>query len=670
MLSSAASTSRIYIPSYSHVTSQLKPFLSTQIRTFAAVKSKPKQKAPNPFKRKQIGDVLNSDEAALDEKLGRLYGVDRKKAAQKSQVLMDYAFVLRPYMRDYFSSIESVLHSTPNFLEENDIVASFLGFRHKYDYTKPFCITKVVEENLKANRPAYALHACRIGRESSTAGMNILLGYLCNRGKFEDIFKVHTNLNKWGVRSDTETYSILRRAGISLDSKMYKPDIGSLLTIYEDFMSKTTSPKSKIIFTNSILISLAKYSFPRNAYDFYRNIPSYGAFSRDSITYSTMLNLIYHLDNPAKFPELVRLRDIIWNEALSRVNSGEIKMTEKILNSYCNCLSLLESPEAYSRIVSLYEHYYDMEFLTLVKKEKYTFTEVQLDIVLRSALYTKSYSEALKYYENLDNMKSVKLDRSCVQNFLRNFSLVKNFNISILDKFLQKILHQESNGTAIPMDSLTMNLACRIYADSETPFDISKVEEIKDSFLTKFEIPVDDLVLSGYLSCYATAIKNSSFSPSEALKAASFVNENLDAISYVLPAQKNPLRISRALHNMINLGKYIVKNESQLNLSNPEQLDWLRSSVERCQNLQQELKKNFANHPTFDRIKNNSQIEFSIFHEKQKEILARFRRLIEYHEVHIAKASMKVVKSKLKSHAARRLERPPVPIKAHENLEI
>lgn len=645
---------------------------ATATATASPAKGRRSKKAKEePIKKSLKNVVFGKVDVTKEQKIALVHSIERKYASQKAQTLMDFAFVLRPYMREYFSSIDSVLHSTPNFLEEKDIVAAFLGYRKKHDYNRPYNVTKVVEENLKANRPAYALHACRLGKENATVGMNLLLSYLSHREKFTTIFKVYNNLKKWGVTPNERTYAILSHSGSAFDSKMYKNDTKKLLKVYDDVMEKTKSTKSKIIYTNSTLVSLAKTSFPRNAYDFYMDIPARGAFSRDTITYSTMLNLIYRLKKPSDFPEILALRDTIWNEALSRVNDGELKMSDKLVNSYCNCLSLLESPEAYQRIISLFDHYFNINESTPGQQTKYPFTEVQLDTILKSALHTGNSTTVLKYYHMLDDIDTIKIDRSCFHNFLRNFALIEDFNISIAGELLSKVMKQNKSPEDSFVNSLSIHLLWRIFVNSEAPIDVKKIDEMKDTLIPLLDIPVDDLIISGYLACYIKALgRNNTASPQQALEAAKFVSENLGAISNVSITQKNPLRINKCLTNMSILCRRVLNQEENFDLLRSGQLDWLKSTLEKCKSLNKELEKNFADNKSFKRKSNITEAEFKLFHQKQKEILARFRKLIEYHEVHIAKPQMKGIKTTLKAHTARRLEDPPVPIKDFEKLEI
>lgn len=597
MASLSRNTHTVLLSRSSCLVKHLEPSFSIQLRAFTTLESA-KLKKKKPIK-KTLKKVVFGDEDALSEQQAGHPGVyERKKTAQELQNVRDFTFILRPYLRKYFSSIDSVLRSTPTLIENKDVVAVFLGYRKKFDYNRSYCVTKVVEENLEANRPAYALHACRLGRENATVGMNILLTYLCKTEKFSTVFKVYNNLKKWGVPANERTYAILTHSGASFDSKMDKADVKTLLKIYQDFIEKENSPKSKLIYTNSTLNSLSKTSFPLEAYEFYKEIPTKGSFSRDTITYSTMLNLIYRLRNPAKYPDLVALRDTIWNEALSRVKSGEIKMTDKLVNSYCNSLTLSENPKTFEKIETVFKRYFEMDFSADTKTNKYEFTEVQLDTILKSALRTGNQKEVLKYYKDLDGMKSVKIDRSCLHNFLRNFAVIEDFDISIVEDLFSKVLNKTPKKEILPFNSLSIHLTWRLFTIAKSSIDISKIEEMKNSWVLDLDIPIDDLVLGGYLACYVKAIQDKAIpSLDQALEAINFTTTYLYTLTDTSATQKNPLRIARALNNMITLCRYVLKDKPALDLLNPGAYESIEKTMKECKKLEKYLEKRFPKDP-------------------------------------------------------------------------
>lgn len=647
-----------------------------QSRSFSqcAVLAKDPRNTANRRLKATLKNVVEGKvEIGLDQKVGLMYGRDRKSRAQKAQTLMDFGFVLRPYMKEYFSSISNLLHNTPNFLEEKEVVGGFLGLDSLKQLSNGYTIGNIVEDHLNHKRPAYAMHLCRMARKEGTVAMNKLLFHLCKTDDFTLVFKVFNNLKKWGVPTNERTFSILTHAGVNSDSRMYKPNIKILLQIYKDAMSKTNSPLSKRIYTNSTLVSLCRFSLPRNAYHFYYEIPRHGRFSRDEVTYTTMFNLIARHKNDTDFPILKTLDATIWNEVNERVKDGDMKMTPRLVSAYCNSLSNNSNQTSYREIIDVYQTYFDFNSIPGEKQlsTKFPFTQAELDIVLRSCLHTEQYEEAINLYHNLDDMKNVKLDLSCVHGFLRNFALFENLDFKIAGNLMDRMIKLgRSKGSNVKLTSLSFRLFWRAYENSPV-IDMEVVETMRKVLLPEFKIPIDDHILGGYLSLYAKAIVSSQPPTSEqALDAIKFVANNVAVISNVQKSQPNPLRIDKALNNAIVLSRYVLDDAANFEALRAGELKWLLDLRESCKALQKTLEKTFRNDPVYSTKYDHYKAEERIFHENQKEILRRFRKVIPYHEIHIAKPTMKNIKTALKQHSGRTIVEPPAPLKPHEELKV
>lgn len=644
--------------------------IATQSRYYSTADSlEPRLKA-------KLNDVVEGKNNVRYDQKPRVTRVQtRKQKAQRAQTLMDFGFVLRPYMKDYFSDIQNLLHNTPNFLEEREIVSSFLGMPTIYSMNNPYVITKVVENHLRNHRPAYAMHLCRMVKQDGTIGMNKLLSYLLKHQKFSIIFKVYNNMKKWGVPPSEITFTILSHAGVSADGNMAKSDIQTLYKIYDNAMKNVKSAGSKKIITNSTLVSLAKTGSPQSAYQFYEKIPKSGSFSRDEVTYSTMLNLISKLKNPNDYPDLLDTRKNIWREITYRVDNGEMKMSPKLADSYCNSLAVINSPECYKAVVELYQRYFtygrdDRDDKSL---RKFPFTESQLDIILKSCLRTENYSDAIKYYKKLNTMKNVKLDRSCVHNFLRNIASMENPNLEVAQDLFQKMISEFKSGNLnMKPTSLTIHLLWKCYLNSNLTFDINIADNTVKELCPDLQIPIDDIILNSYLEVYTQALKrNVPPSSIHTINAASFVSKNMSVLEDVSSIERNPLRIQKALTNMKTLSKHVLEDEINLNDVRQGRFKWLKNCQKTCISLLSKINQDLKKNPKYKNSKFDIQkMEDDIFHEKKQEILTRYERLIKYNEVYVPQPKMDRIKKRLERHAARKLVEPMEKPNPSELLDI
>lgn len=630
------------------------------------------QKESSPRLKQNLKRAVDGDSEVFEDAKPRSRTTrERKARAQKAQTMMDFGFVLRPYMKEYFSNVNNLLQSTPNYLEEREIVGAFLGLSSLKQLENGYTVGQIVDKNLEKKRPAYAMHLCRMAKTQGTVGMNRLLQYLCDTDDFKHVFKVYNNLKKWGVPPNERTYSILTHAGVNADCRTYRTNIKILLQIYKDAMAKATSNTSKAIYTNSTLVSLCRFSLPQNAYEFYMQIPSTGRFSRDEITYSTMLNLVARQKNFSDFPELQNLNKIIWDEVNSRVAKKELKFTPRLIDSYCNSLCNRNFTNPYFEVDDLYHKHFNFNDSTIFDK-KFPFTEVQLDILLKSCLYSRKYEQAVEIYHSLNNMPNVYLDLSCVHNFLRNFAFVPMLDFQVPRTLLDRMVKcGRSKGGKMKLTSLSIKLFWRAFQQSNS-FDINVVDEMRDKVIPDFHIPVDDHIISEYASLYAhAALSNNPPSSQQLLYACKFLHDNISIISNVSKTQPNPLRIDRGLSKGIIMCRCALDDQANYEALKNGDLKWLVELCEKLKGLQIQLKETFKDNPVFkSALENKKSNESMIFHEKQKEMLRRYRKVIQNHEIHIAKSSMKNLKSVLKNHAMRTVAPNSNELKEHEVLEV
>lgn len=542
--------------------------------------------------RESLNDLVHGRDDHIDErKISRANIAKRKEKARNAQTMTDYRHVLNPYMSEYFSSISNLLNSSPKFLDEKAIVASFVGFKSLGKVSDKYFVSKVVRENLKLNQPGYAMQACRMAKEHGTIGMNELLSHLIKTETFVTVFKVYNNLRKWGVPHNNLTFTILSSVGVSRNSKLHGSEIKSLMKVYDEAVKSSGYHKSKIIYTNATLASLSRLNSPQDALDFYEDIPTKGAFSRDNVTYTTILNMISRISNPEDLSKRNSLSEKIWKEYLDRVNKEDLRMSTKVLDAYCSSLSISENPESYRRSLEFYQKYFAIDPKSDSDFTKFPFTRVQLDILLKAALRTKNYSESLALYENLDKFRDVELDNSTVHNFLRNFAFVDGFDPSISRKLLDRAIvvqSKNSDGNNPIINSLTFHLICRTYKHSSC-IDLKSIDDMILRVVPELGIPIDDYILSGYIACYHQATSRGiQVESRQLLNAVQFISKHLMCISDVSVTQRNPTRINKALFGAIQLSEYMLKNFHEYG-----SLSQLHRSVEKCKLLQQQLLENF-----------------------------------------------------------------------------
>lgn len=594
----------------------------------------------------------------------------KKEVAIRAQFLMDFAFVLRPYMKDYFSDINNLLTHTPKYLRERDIIAAFLGLQNIHQLDSPYIITKAVQRHLNENQPACAMHLCRMSPENSTIAMNHLLKYLCDTQKFSLVHKVYNNLKKWGVRPNERTFSVLTKAGLGEDKKLYKHGVEQLLKDYRVAMESTKSPNSKRIYTNSTLAAIARSSTPQNAIEFYESIPKSGVLARDAITYTTFLNFLAKASKHDE-PLIASYRKKVWEEVRSRIEKKELKMDSKLMTAYLNALSISEAPEDFQKISSLVEKYYTYDSAEDVLSAKYKFTEAELDIVLRSALHTDNSQKALRYYGMLHKLKDVQLDLSCVHNFLRNFCMTDNLDFNIPKTLLESMVKAFKDGNEkMKPQPLTIHLVWTLFAKNPPADNLTYVEYLKNELMPELDIEMDREMLCSYITTYEK-LSQSIYtpSPSVVVDVLKYVDENFDKLNIENSKPITHRHLRSAYQSIKSLSKIALNSDTLMEQFENKELDWIKNLKAKSSKMNADLKAKYPGSLITE--KSLKEREINLHHEAQKELTKRYRRLREYNEVYRRKSGKKLDTIKLKESMKRSVHDEELTIpKSYELLEL
>jgi hypothetical protein len=523
---------------------------------------------------------------------------ERKHKAETGQRKQDMQYLLTPYLEEYFSSLNNVLEGKmPKFLKERMVVVSFLGLKRLSQLENSFTVDQHVEKLLKEGKLPHAIHLCKMAKETGSVGMNQILKYLMQKGQKDTATKVLNVLKKSGCLSTDRTPVILVKNSGSSDKKLSPTDVQKLLKNYEFSISKTKSAQAKTILSNALLDNLVKNSSTKYAIAMYRDIPDKGRFSRDCQTYTTMLNMISHQPLPLK-KEIIDLRKEIWSEVEQREENGDLTVDSKLVDAYCNSLSLQTGTQYFNMVSEVNEKYYSLDMSKEPEgSKKFPFTERQFDILLKSAVNTESYSQASKLFDRIQDFKHVVLDLQIYHNLLRSAYLWKNSHIATVKILNQMILDFKSGGEKSRLNSLTIHLAFRNFLKYRgQELDLEFVEKLIHEVLPELDVNIDETIMRSYLALYCKVFRDSHGHkprPDIGLQIVLFIRDNIDSLSKVGHRQPHPEKLRKALLNGGNICSYVIKHPNSSEL--PEgAIDDIKEVKNQLEALTQELNETFT----------------------------------------------------------------------------
>lgn len=524
-----------------------------------------------------------------------LQSQEHKKRAKFAQETSDLAYLLRPHLETYFSDLNNVLTTNPSFLQERHVVLSFLGLDKLKQLENSYTVEQQVVILLEKDKLPCAIHLCRMAKSRGSVGMNRILQHLVKKGDYNLANKVFQNMKKWGC-APTERSSVILSKVSGKTGGMLKPtEVDKLLKNYEHSMSRARTTDSKLILSNAMLETLTRSSSVTYAFAMYNDIPDSGKFSRDSQTYTTMLNMIAHQPTPLS-QELISMRKSIWTEVQKREESADLTVDSKLVDSYCNSLALQTDPKYFRILLQIRDQYFSDNMDSEPENSaKFPFTSRQFDIFLKSAISTGQHEEGARLFKSVPDLKHVKLDRENYHNILRNASKLKSCKTATEAIFNAMLSDARAGNTEVKPTSVTINLVWRNYLQSRhNEIDLKGVEHIVQELLPEFQILLDDKILANYVSFYYKVF-SSSFGRRPGIdsgfQATGFIRDNLNLLSDVSNEKKHSQRIRKALLNASNICDYTV-NHSQSQGIDSDDLDEVKEVKASIQKILKTLEAN------------------------------------------------------------------------------
>lgn len=521
----------------------------------------------------------------------------RKMKAETGQQKQDMQYLLTPYLEEYFSSLSNVLEGKmPKLLKERMVVVSFLGLKRLSQLENSFTVDQQVENLLKQEKLPHAIHLCKMAKETGSVGMNQILKYLVQKGQKDTATKVLNVLKKSGCLPTDRTPVILVKNSSTSDKKLSPTDVQKLLKNYQFSLAKTKSTQAKTIISNALLDNLVKNSSTKYAIAMYRDIPDRGRFSRDCQTYTTMLNMISHQPMPLK-KEIIDLRKELWFEVERRQEDGALSIDSKLVDAYCNSLSLQTDPKYFKMISEVNDKYYSLDMSREPEgSRKFPFTERQFDILIKSAVNTESFSQASKLFDRIQDFKHVVLDLQIYHNLLRSAYLWKNSHIATVKILNQMIIDMKNGKEKSVLNSLTIHLAFRNFLKYRgQELDLDFVETLIHEILPEFKIKIDEMIMRSYLALYCKVFRDSHGHkprPNIGNHIVGFIRSNINALSEVSHRQPHPEKLRKALLNGSNICSYVIKHPNSNELSE-EAITGIKDVKDKLDVLAKELNKNF-----------------------------------------------------------------------------
>lgn len=564
-----------------------------QVHKSKAVKAKPVKSKLKELVHGEYSDLNPTKVTSI------LEAKERKKRARFAQETTDFGYLMRPYMEKYFSDIKNVLHETPSFLQEHFVVVSFLGLENVKQLENSYTVDKHVESLLAENKLPYAVHICRMAKDKGSVGMNRILQHLLKKGDHNLATKVFNNMKKWGCTPTERTPVILSKHTIKSEKSLSSTEVQKLIQNYDHSMNKSKTAVSKLILSNSMLETLARSSYVSYAIALFKDIPETGRFSRDSKTYTTMLNMIAHQPTPIS-REILSLRKSIWSEVQQREHAGELEVDAKLVDAYCNSLAIQKDPKYYHMLLDIKKQYFSDDINVESSIRKFPFTSREFDILFKCAVNTGLHEEAACLFESVSDFKQMKLDLANYHNILRNA-----YKLSESQAYTEKVFetmltdYRAGNQSAHP-NSLTIHLVWRNYLQSKgKDIDLQGIENTIQKILPELDISVDEMILSTYVGLYYKVF-NSSFGRRPGgragIQAVKFIKEHLDEISEVSSRQKFPTRVKKALLNASNICDYTLNHTDNRSKIDDELL-WIKDVKSNIQQLLKTLADNFNPKP-------------------------------------------------------------------------
>lgn len=508
-----------------------------------------------------------------------LQSQEHKKRAKFAQETSDLAHLLRPHLEMYFSDLNKVLTTNPSFLQERLVVLSFLGLDKVKQLENSYTVEQQVSKLLDEDKLPFAVHLCRMAKSRGSVGMNRILQHLVKRSEHTLASKVFQNLKKWGCAPTERTSVILSKVRGKPGSMLKPTEVEKLVKNYEHSMSRARTTDSKLILSNAMLETLTRNSSVTYALAMYNDIPDNGKFSRDSQTYTTMLNMIAHQPTPLSH-DLISMRKKIWAEVLLREENGQLKVDSKLVDSYCNSLALQTDPKYFRIILQIRDQYFsDNMDIEPENSTKFPFTSRQFDIFLKSAISTGQYEEGAKLFDSVPNLKHVKLDRENYHNVLRNASKLKNSKPATEAVFKAMLSESRAGNDEVKPTTITITLVWRNYLQSRhDEIDLNGVEHIVQELLPELQIPLDINIFANYVAFYYKVF-SSSFGRRPGIdsgfQATGFIRDNLNLLSDVSNQKKHPQRIKKALLNASNICDYTVNHRQSQGIDS-DGLEWVK----------------------------------------------------------------------------------------------
>lgn len=616
-------------------------------------KKKKKAKGPKPVNRNKLTIKKVVKEGKGDDSstvVAMLHSKDRKHRAQFTQQLTDFGRCLRPYIHDYMSDINNLLVETPNFLQERFIMVAFLGLKSIEELEDAKLVEKQVKYWLSMGKFTHAVHLCRMAKQNGSPGMARVAEYAEANLDPKLSLKVFRNMEKWGCKVPGLIAKFSNLTGQSLTG-LLDPENSELRKIYETGLAETRNPAQKIILANSVLEILSQNSTVKNTFEFYYKIPNRGKFSRDYTTYSLILNYLASL--PPTTDNINRMRDMVWSDIQTREKNGEIFVDSELVDANLRILMQQQTEDAYPEVLKVIDQYYWKDPSLDKFSTKFPFTSKQLDIVLTSMIEPNNRDDALALYDEITGYSQVTFTLENYHNFLRNYVLSRKDHTASALEIWNRLIEEN-----ITMTSATVYLVLRNFKAGS--MDPNSPGRIIEAALDR-QLKVDELIIGGYIDSVSTLyLSNRAPNSDVGLKTLQFVRENLNELKEPKVFYGNQKRVRRCLLKTSQLCNAIADHPDHRTFEKGPPPAWVNQLDKDCKKLLQTYSQLFDVQPGSSPSPQPNLTEQEIYHEKQKEISKRYRRLIEYHEVHINKPTIKALKDRLRATMRRTMIAPTV----------
>ncbi|KAF5098101.1 hypothetical protein D0Z03_001283 [Geotrichum reessii] len=295
--------------------------------------------------------------------------------------------------------------------------------------------------------------------------------------------------------------------------------------------------------------------------------------------------------------EIIDLRKELWFEVERRQEDGALSIDSKLVDAYCNSLSLQTDPKYFKMISEVNDKYYSLDMSREPEgSRKFPFTERQFDILIKSAVNTESFSQASKLFDRIQDFKHVVLDLQIYHNLLRSAYLWKNSHIATVKILNQMIIDMKNGKEKSVLNSLTIHLAFRNFLKYRgQELDLDFVETLIHEILPEFKIKIDEMIMRSYLALYCKVFRDSHGHkprPNIGNHIVGFIRSNINALSEVSHRQPHPEKLRKALLNGSNICSYVIKHPNSNELSE-EAITGIKDVKDKLDVLAKELNKNF-----------------------------------------------------------------------------